>query len=334
MRPRERVEAVLSFREVDSVPVIPPFQGFWAIDAYGVKISETFKNPKLGGEAQIKMLERVPFDALEVLWDWLAPVEACGCKVNFPEGGNPITVERVVKTPEDMRRLKVPDILSHSRSRNDFEIAKFLNKVLGNEKYTYVTLALPFTLAGELRGVEAMMLDLLKRPSDVHALLNFSTNVLLEYAKLSAETNVEAIFWCDPTASADLISSKHFKNFVVPYTKEVIKKTRDLGMKAFLHICGNTSDRLDAILEISPDLMSFDTKVDLARAKNIFNGQIPIMGNVDTSIILMKNPAEIIAASQNCIKRAGKIGFALGAGCDIPIGSPVENVKALCDAVK
>jgi hypothetical protein len=26
-------------------------------------------------------------------------------------------------------------------------------------------------------------------------------------------------------------------------------------------------------------------------------------------------------------------GFALGAACDIPIGSPIENVKALCNAV-
>ncbi|MEM3907607.1 MAG: uroporphyrinogen decarboxylase family protein [Nitrososphaerota archaeon] len=334
MSPRERVEAALSFEEVDFVPVLPPFQGFWAIGVYEQKISETFKYPMKGADAQIKILQKVPFDGLEVFWDWLTPVEACGCKVQLPERGNPITIERLVKTPEDIERLDMPNLSKNLRTKNNFEMAHYLRKMLSKERYVYVTLTLPFTLAGELRGVEALMLDILKRPTNVHKLLNFTTKVLIEYAKLSSQIGIDAIFWCDPTASADLISPKHFKNFVVPYTKEILQKTRDLGMKAFLHICGNTSDRLEAILDLSPDLMSFDTKVDLSIAKTVLNKKVPIMGNVSTTDLLMKGPLDIINASKECIKRAGKVGFMLGAGCDIPIDSPIENVKALCDGAK
>ncbi|MBC7112543.1 MAG: uroporphyrinogen decarboxylase family protein [Candidatus Methanomethyliales bacterium] len=334
MTPRERVEAALSFEGVDFVPVLPPFQGFWAVGVYETKISEIFKDPMRGAEAQLNILNKVPFDGLEVLWDWLAPVEACGCKVHFPDRGNPVTIDRIVKVPEDIDRLSMPDLSKHSRTKNNFEVAHHLKKTLGAERYVYVTLTLPFTLAGELRGVEALMLDILKRPEDVHKLLSFATEVLREYAKFSAEIGVDAIFWCDPTASADLISPRHFKNFVAPYTKAILKKTRDLGLKAFLHICGNTSDRLNVILDLSPDLMSLDTKVDLVVAKDILNKKVPIMGNVSTTDILMKKPIDIIAASKECIRRAGKIGFLLGAGCDIPIDSPIENVKSLCDSTK
>jgi uroporphyrinogen decarboxylase len=334
MIPRERVEAVLNFKEVDIVPVIPPFQGFWALDAVGLSIPSHYANPMKGAEAQIKMIEAAPFDALEVFWDWLTPAEACGCKVVFPEKSNPNTSEHVLKTIDEVSKLKMPDISGHARSINDFKVAASLNKSLSKERYTYITLPLPFTLSGELRGVEKMMLDMLKKPNEVGLLLDYSAKVMLEYAKFAAETGVDGICWCDPTASAGLISPKHFKNFALPRIKEVLQKTRSLGMDALLHICGNTSDRLDAILDASPDLMSLDTSVDLAKAMQVLLDKVPIMGNVSTTDLFTKKPEDIEAASLDCIKRAGKHGFALGAGCDIPIGSPLANVVALCSAPK
>ncbi|MCQ5377506.1 MAG: hypothetical protein NO516_05585, partial [Candidatus Methanomethylicia archaeon] len=61
MDSRERVKEALNFNEVDLVPVIPPFQGFWALMAAGYKISETFREPMKGAHAQMAMLEKAPF---------------------------------------------------------------------------------------------------------------------------------------------------------------------------------------------------------------------------------------------------------------------------------
>jgi uroporphyrinogen decarboxylase len=334
MESRDRVKAALAFGEVDVVPCIPPFQGFWALMAAGFKVSETFREPMKGAEAQVAMLGKVPFDSFEVVWDWLSPVEACGCRVKIPDDGNPVTVERVVKSIEDVEKLQVPDLRVHARSVSDLKVAEFLVEKYGKKNYTYATLALPFTLAGELRGVEALMLDIIRNPQLVHRLIDFSSRVLLEYAKAVKETGVDAIFWCDPTASADLISPKHFKNFAVPYIKGLIEKTKEMGLGAFIHICGNTTDRLDTILEIAPHLMSVDTKVDLANAKRVLGNKVAVMGNVDTTNILLKKPEDILAEGKACLAKAGKVGYAMGAGCDIPIGSPLENVRALWEAAK
>lgn len=333
MRSRERVEAVLKFSETDRIPVIPPFQGFWALVASGLKITEAFAEPEKGAQAQLWMLERAPFDAIEVFWDWLAPVEACGCKVAFPEASNPATMEPVVKSLLDVEKLEVPDPKKHARSLNNFTIARQLNERIGREKFTYITLVLPFTLAAELRGVEKMMLDMIKKPAELKLLIDYAEKVLEEYLKMAKDTGVDAIFWCDPTSSAGLISPKHYREFSMPYQAAILRKTREIGLKALLHICGNTSDRLDAILSVSPDLMSLDYQVDLARATSIFQGRVPIMGNVSTTDLFMKKPEDIKIAAKGCMKSAGKRGFALGAACDIPIGSPLENVKALCDSV-
>lgn len=178
------------------------------------------------------------------------------------------------------------------------------------------------------------MLDIVRNPQLVHKLIAFSSSVLLEYAKEIKKTGVDAIFWCDPTASADLISPRHFKNFAVPYIKELVAKTKEMGMGAFVHICGNTMDRLDTILEIAPHLMSVDTKVDLANAKRILGSKVAVIGNVDTTGILLRTPASVLDEAKQCLAKAGSIGYIMGAGCDLPIGSPTENVSMLLNAVK
>jgi uroporphyrinogen-III decarboxylase len=76
--------------------------------------------------------------------------------------------------------------------------------------------------------------------------------------------------------------------------------------------------------------MSLDYMVDLAKADKILGGHVPYMGNVDTTAIFTKKPQDIVAYARSCIRSAGKKGYALGAACDIPIGSPTENVEALC----
>lgn len=333
MRPRERVEAVLNFTQPDRIPVISPFQGFWAIVASGLKVTEAFAAPSKAAESQIRMLEMAPFDGLEVFWDWLTPAEACGCKVVFPEEGNPATMDTAIKSLSEVDKLEVPDIRRHARSMDDLNLATNLNKRLCMDRFTYITLVLPFTLAGELRGVEKMMLDILKKPAELHPLIEYSQRVLEEYLKFANDTGVDGVFWCDPVASAGLISPKQFRSFTMPYEKSLLQKTREADLKALLHICGNTSDRLDAILEISPDLMSLDCAVDLTKAMKALYGRVPIMGNVSTTDLFLGKPDEIRASSKSCIKSAGMRGFALGAACDIPIGSPIENVKALCNSV-
>ncbi len=334
MKPRERVEAVLNFTEPDRIPVIPPFQGFWALIAAGVKVPEHFAFPERGASAQLWALERAPFDALEVFWDWLTPSEVCGCKIAYPEESNPATMEPAIKTLADTSKLQMPNIKAHRRSMEDFRIASELNKKLKDERFTYITIALPFTLAGDLRGVEKMMLDILKKPEELKPLMKYSQEVLLEYLALASDVGADGVCWCDPSASAGLISPKHYRAFAMPYEKAVVDATRHLGQKALMHICGNTSDRLDAILEVSPDLMSLDYMVDLAKVERILGGHVAYMGNVDTTDIFTKKPGDITEGAKRCMGVAGKRGYALGAACDIPIGSPLENVMALANATR
>jgi MtaA/CmuA family methyltransferase len=331
---RKRVESSLRIEEPDRVPVMPPFQGYWALGEAGLTVEESIRDPQKAADAQLSTLEACRFDGIEILWDWIAVAEAIGCKVKIPEKGNPVTVERIVKAPEDIDNLTVPNIRENKRTTSGFDAAKILKEKIGNSHFTYITLALPFTLAGELRGVESFMVDLMKRSADAHKLIKFSTEVLLIYLEEYVNMGFEAIFWCDPTASADLISPKQFKEFSLPYIKEVVKKTREKGLSAFIHICGDTTQELEMICEAEPNLMSVDMKVDLRNAKEKIGDKITILGNVHTDTLFQKSSDEVFKAAVNCVNEAGKRGYVLGAGCDIPVGTPLENVKSLVKAVE
>jgi len=68
MNGRERFAKALSLTELpDRVPVAPPFQGYWALDAFGVTIPESIAHPEKAVEAIVKAQDACPFDALEVV---------------------------------------------------------------------------------------------------------------------------------------------------------------------------------------------------------------------------------------------------------------------------
>jgi uroporphyrinogen decarboxylase len=61
-----------------------------------------------------------------------------------------------------------------------------------------------------------------------------------------------------------------------------------------------------------------------------------IMGNLaPVDILMMKKPEEVRAASLEILRSMDDIpNFGLMSGCDLPIGTPIENIRAMMDAVK
>lgn len=170
------------------------------------------------------------------------------------------------------------------------------------------------------------MINIMRKLDVVHQLLDYSTKVMLEYAKMAKESGGRRHMLVRPDSIGRSDFAFALQSFAVPYIKSVVHNTMEMGLKAFMHICGNTTDRLDTMLDIKPELMSVDTKVNLSKAMEVLKGKVAVLGNVSTSNMLFKSPEEIREEGKACIAKAGKVGFALGAGCDIPIGAPVGTL--------
>ncbi|MEW6423750.1 MAG: uroporphyrinogen decarboxylase family protein [Bacillota bacterium] len=316
MNPKERFETALNLGRPDRVPVAPIFQGYWALDRYGVTVPESMSNPRKAAEAILRAQEECPFDAIEVVWDWVAPVDAVGCKSRITDKSSPIVVEPAIKNLADIKQLKPVDISNHPRVYASMESARIILEELGKDVFCYATIAQPFTFANQMRRADYLMLDLYKNPSAVHELLEYTTNLVIEHAKICREIGVHGIFPCDGAASGDLLSPKHYREFVAPYTKRLDQAAKEMGIYHIQHVCGNTTKNLDIVLEISPQAYSFDYPVDIGVTKQKIGSKICLVGNIDPSgILLLGTPEKVKEVTRSCIEKGWENGgFIIGSG--------------------
>jgi uroporphyrinogen-III decarboxylase len=98
-----------------------------------------------------------------------------------------------------------------------------------------------------------------------------------------------------------------------------------------LHICGNISRILEPIGRLGCDIVDLDFMVSVAEARRAMGPEQILLGNIDPVRTLRDgSPESIRAALAECHRQAGE-RYIVGAGCEIPRGTPRENVLAMTD---
>ena len=159
-----------------------------------------------------------------------------------------------------------------------------------------------------------------KKPEFVKKVIDFATDVLIHLYEPLVKDGLKVISLADPTASGDLISKKQFQVFALPYLKRFTDWARSHGAHTLVHICGDTTDRLELFPETGASCISLDHKVNIARAKEVLGGKMCFAGNVDpVKVMLQGTVAEVESECKRIIETAGLDGgFVLMPGCDIP----------------
>ncbi len=332
MNGRERVLDAIAMKETDRVPVLPPFQGYWALGEAGISVRDSIDKPEAAAQANIELSERCGFDGYEAMWDWLTMVEAVGCEVKIPETGTIPTMEPVLRTPDDLDALERPDPHKDYRMLSSIRSMEYMRKKVGDERFIYMEVVSPFTLVGEMRGVEELMMETFLEPSFVEEMLIFSNAVVKDYCRACLGTDTDMVTLCEPTASGSLISPDGFNRFSAPYMRDCSKLIKDDARIAMVHICGDTNDRLEDVEAIDADVFSMDAQVDVGLASQKMGHAI--LGNIDpTEALYSGTPQGVREEVSHILAKARDRGFILGAGCDIATGSPLDNVMAIMDSL-
>lgn len=332
MNGKERLLAAIAMEETDRTPFLPPFQGYWALGLAGMSVQESIDKPQEAAKAQMAVIDRCGFDGFESMWDWLSMVEALGCKVKIPETGTIPTIEPVIKSPADLDRISIPDPNRDYRFLSSVRSTEYLRSQVQDEKLLTMVVVSPFTLVGEMRGVEELMMETFTETAFVKEMLRLANETVSEYCKAILETEADMIALCEPTASGSLISPEGFNEFSAPYMKSCSDRIRNEGWISMIHICGDTNDRLKDIAMIGADIFSMDAMVDVSLASQQVNHAI--MGNIDpTQILYSGTPSSVRQEVFSIVSKARTKGFILGAGCDIAPGTPLENVEAVSRSI-
>jgi uroporphyrinogen decarboxylase len=261
--------------------------------------------------------------------DLAAEAEACGCKLKMPDNALPSVEVHIVQTREDLEKLTIPDPYTDGRLSVFIEATRLFDK-----RFTLMKTAAsagPFTLAAELMGVDIITRKIIKDPELVHDVMEYALQVVQRYNAELVKAGADSIGIAEPTCS--LLSAKAFEQVVLPYLQRYVKS---LPISASLHICGRAGHLAELMCKTGVSGISVDYPTDLIKLKSVVPRDIMILGNLaPVEVLMMKKPDEVRAATLEMLKNMEDVpNFGVMSGCDLPVGTPMENIKAMIDTVK
>jgi len=332
LKPKDILLDAFNLNIPERVPAIIFGGGMWTIKNSGKDFVYYIGKPKEYAELIIKTADIIQSDMVypgSGYNNFLAA--AIGGKIKVRRIGAPDLEGPIINSQEDLEKLDIDKIYDNEAIQTIWKASEIVYNEIGDKYLVGTTSWGPFTKAGNLRGVEQLMRDVYKNREFAEKVIDFAKDLILAfYEPLIKDVGMEAVSIADPTASGDLISRRHFIELALPALKELIGEMRKRNVATFLHICGNTTDKLHEIAESKASCFSLDHKVDLGFAKRELKGVICIAGNVDPVTIMNdSSPEEVREVSKECIRVAAEGGgYVLCPGCDIPPTVPLENIQA------
>ena len=334
MTPRERSEAYKKRQSLDRYPCGlmfgPAMAGF-----INVKTKDYYHSPELLAKLDIELFKKFNQDGAGLSITLHGIAEALGAEIAYPDYGIAYLNKPAISSLDDVSKLKPINPLKDGRIPTVLKGLAIDQKELGEFVDVGLSIAGPFSSAASVVGTKTLLKGALRRPDKVHELLEIVTESLLNIIDEASKLGVS---FCipDPVSSTTLISKGLYEKFSFPYVKRIQEKViSKTGSSAAIHICGKSKDLWDMVVETGCDCFSIDNIEDLTEAKKLIGDKVCLIGNVSPVDIMRYGTEEdVMKDAKKCIDKAwdSPNGFLLNTGCDLPTGTPVENMNAMLNA--
>lgn len=329
MNGRERVLAFLDGRPVDRLCVAPITMMFAAQHA-GVTYRRYTLEPDVLAEAQIRTAEDFGFDHVSAITETREAPD-CGAPVRYFDN-QPYALDETCSVLSDkslLARLTFPDPLGGGRMHERVRaIARMKERTTG-AMLVEGWVEGPCGASADLRGINRLMLDFYDDPAFVRGLLDFCLELALRFGRAQAEAGADAIGVGDPAAS--LVGPAVYREFILDYQRRLVEGLHGFGLRVRLHVCGNTRRVLSDFATLGCDIIDIDSAVPIAVARKILGPGPCLLGGIDPVRALQDGTPETVwQALAQCRADAGE-RYIVGAGCEIPPGTPPGNVKAMAE---
>jgi uroporphyrinogen decarboxylase len=331
----ERSLRVINHQLPDRIPVIPQAHN-WIMAHYGARPADLMWNGTLLADLLSRGWQDFGWDGVFVGTDSVALAHALGMEVEYTDLGPAPSPRGLLKNLDEVDALQIPD-LHRSRLQEWITATRLLAEQIGGKVMIIARGDQgPFTLAGQLRGMEQFLLDVATGESDpaLHRLLDFCTRYWLAFADCLLEAGAHVVTIGDALASGSLISPAAFEKYAFPYQQELARAIRSRDGLFGIHVCGNTNRALPRLAASGAHLLEFDAPTDFGKALETARGQVCLLGNVDTSAVMVSGTPQDV--EEECRWRIEKArpgcGFILSTGCAISPNVPEANLRAMIES--
>lgn len=329
MTGRDRIERMIRGEAVDRLPFMPITMMF-AADQIGRPYREYVTDYRVLVEAQLATAERFDIDYVSCISDPAREACDCGASIRFFDDQPPaIDESRVLLADKGrLKRLQIPDPLGGGRMNDRVKAAALFKQQAGG-RMIEGWIEGPCAEAADLRGINTLMMDFFDDPSFVNDLMDFVVDMEIVFARAQLEAGVDLIGIGD--AASSLVGPMLYEEFVWPRQERLVRAIHDMGGLVRLHICGNTKGNLKGMGRLGCAIVDIDYPVPMGEARAAMAPEQVLLGNIDPVKILRNgNPGKVRAALQECWEAAGPC-YIVGAGCEVPRGTPDENLLEMLE---
>lgn len=338
MAPGERMKAYLAGEEVDMIPYTLQLPEPALAQTYGYTTGQYAQDFEVFVDVIKRRDREFGLEGVNQRLSLRSMGAAMGSVLFVPEDGIDSIREHVLQDYKDFDKLQIPDPDHNSILTPMLENARKIKKRFPEQKVTTGVVG-PFSTAAAIRPLDQILRDTRKDKDRLNQLLKLGVDASLAWVKrFTDEFGGASASISEPVTCSDILSKKQFDEFSYPHLKYLVDGLTDItGFKPSIHICGHSKSLWNDITDLGVGSFSIDDIEDMEEAKEIMGDKIMIAGNVaPVSVFRYGTIDDVIEATRSCIRKAADspMGYMLTSGCQIPLGTPRENLDAFLYAAR
>lgn len=338
MTPDERMKAYMAGEETDCIP----HRLLSAEDALGVAWGypkrEMYENLDVRAEVLRKKQELYGDSAVPFKLGLRGMAIALGSEEIVSDFGENYIGKRFLEDYSKLHILEEFDMKRNAWMQKKIASTKELQKRLPGMKLSG-GMAGPITTVIAMRPIEQVLRDMRKNPENLHRTLELVVECNLKYVRAGfEELGITSWSISDPVTTTDILGKKYFHEFSGPYLKALrVGIVEITGKQPTIHICGHTKSIWTDLADMGFYMLSLDNCESMSEFQQIAGDRMFLTGNV-RPVDVMRNGTidDVIEEVKHSLRTGAENpkGFMLNTGCQVPMGTPLENMDAFFYAAR
>lgn len=243
----------------------------------------------LDGVCVAENIRQTPVDDNHFYDEW-------GILWGYGKADAPYPAQHPIRSEADLDRLVPPDPeADHRLTTLEEAVRRFKGEkaivFLGHDAYEF---------SANLRGMDNLLMDYALNPDLAHRLARVVVDYKKRVIERALEVGADVALTGDDYAyrHAPMMSPAHFREFILPYLKEIVDLAHAKGFPYIKHTDGNIWSILDMMVEEAGidgiDPIEPIAGMDIGRMKQQYGDRVCLCGNVDCTVVLTRGPKELV----------------------------------------
>lgn len=333
MTPRETILAAIHGQPHPRVPVAQHNSAFCVRQA-GLTMEQYRGDPERAARCLVEAANAFGYDCIIIDFDTASLAEAMGARLRFPKDDMASVEQPPLKALRDIHKLPLPDPEKDGRLPVWLETTRAVRRMAGDRLAVMARADQgPFGLLFQLRGHEALMLDLSdEEEGAITGALAYCAEAGARFARAQLNAGADLTSIGDSAAGQSLISPAHYTRFAQP-AQAAYRRLMGDGILS-LHICGKTNEIVEDMVATGCEVLELDHENDIVRSLQIVANRASVWGNINPALLSTGSASEVREACRPVLEAAVNMTdrFVLCPGCLANADVPPENIRAMTEA--